>query len=136
MSKRVGIWIDHRKAIVVSFENDHEKVVQFESDVSSRARVGHNWDSMLTTGSHDVKSERRLDKRFRHHINAYYRKVYNEIRDAESIFIFGPGMAKIEIEKILAESKELHDRVINIENANKMTLRQISAMARNYFKAN
>ena len=55
------------------------------------------------------------------------------LRDAESIFIFGPGEAKGELEKRLA-SKGLGGRVVGIETVDKMTERQIAAKVRSTFE--
>ena len=58
--------------------------------------------------------------------------MVEDLRDAESIFIFGPGEAKGELEKRLA-SKGLGGRVVGIETVDKMTERQIAAKVRQYF---
>ena len=47
--------------------------------------------------------------------------------------IFGPGEAKLELEKELNESKELRAKVVSVEAADKMTERQIAAKVRRYF---
>jgi hypothetical protein len=48
------------------------------------------------------------------------------------VLIFGPGEAKGELKKIM-EQNNLLDRVVVMESADKMTDRQITARARNYF---
>jgi hypothetical protein len=58
--------------------------------------------------------------------------VIASIRDAESIFIFGPGEAKGELEKRLA-SEGLEGRIVGIEAVDKMTDRQIAAKVRQRF---
>jgi hypothetical protein len=54
------------------------------------------------------------------------------IRDAESILIFGPGEAKVELKERL-EGSNLGGRVVGIETAEKMTDRQIAAKVRQHF---
>ena len=72
------------------------------------------------------------NRQFTGHLNRYYGEVVECLRDAESIFIFGPGEAKGELEKRLA-SKGLGGRVVGIETVDKMTERQIAAKVRQYF---
>jgi hypothetical protein len=58
--------------------------------------------------------------------------VIKFVRDAESIFVFGPGDAKTEFKKRL--EKEIKNRqIIDIETADNMTDNQIIAKVREYF---
>jgi hypothetical protein len=72
------------------------------------------------------------DRQFTGHLNKYYDQVLLSLRDAESILIFGPGEAKVELEKRL-ESEGLKGRVVSIETADKLTDRQIAAKVRHHF---
>ena len=47
--------------------------------------------------------------------------------------IFGPGEAKLELEKELRKLKELATKVVAVEAADKMTEREIAAKVRRYF---
>jgi stalled ribosome rescue protein Dom34 len=77
-------------------------------------------------------AEDQRDKRFTGHLNKYYDHVISCIRDADSILIFGPGEAKVELEKRL-ENEALGERVVGIESVDKMTDRQIAARVRRHF---
>jgi len=76
--------------------------------------------------------EDQQDRQFTGHLNSYYDEVIACLRDAESIFIFGPGEAKGELEKRLAR-KGLSGRVVSIETVDKMTEREIAAKVRQSF---
>lgn len=54
------------------------------------------------------------------------------IKNAESIFIFGPGEAKLELKKRI-EKKRLGKRITGIESADKMTNPQIAVKVRKFF---
>jgi len=77
-------------------------------------------------------AEDQRDNRFAGHLNKYYDQVISCIRDAESILIFGPGEAKVELQKRL-ENEALSGRVVGIETVDKMTDRQIAARVRQHF---
>jgi len=133
MKQSVGLWIDHRKAIVVTIKNDKEFMRVIESNVEPRVRLAGGSRTATPYGPQEVASESKRDERYRHHLDAYYHEVIQVIRDADSILIFGPGEAKGELKKAIEESRELGRRIVGVESADKMTQRQIAARVRDYF---
>jgi len=133
MKQNVGLWIDHRKAIVVTIKNDKELMRVIESNVEPRVRLSGGSRTATPYGPQEVASEGKRDERYRHHLDAYYREVIRAIRDADSILIFGPGEAKGELKKAIEESKDMGRRIVGVESADKMTQRQIAAKVRDYF---
>jgi len=133
MNQSIGLWIDHRKTIVVTIENDKEVIRIIKSNVEPRVRHSGGSRTASPYGPQEVASEGKRDERYRHHLDAYYRKVILAIRDADSILIFGPGEAKGELKKAIEESRDLGRCIKGVESADKMTQRQISAKTRDYF---
>jgi stalled ribosome rescue protein Dom34 len=126
MKSAAGMWIDHRKAVIVIVSDQGEETKQIESDMEKHVRFSGGSRSEQGGG------EDQQDRQFTGHLNAYYDEVIAHLRDAESILIFGPGEAKGELEKRLA-SKGLSGRVVGIETVDKMTDRQIAAKVRQHF---
>jgi len=124
MKKEVGLWIDHRKTVIVSITDKGEETILIKSDMEKHVRY--------SGAAQEDKAEDQRDKRFAGHLNKYYDHVISCIRDAESILIFGPGEAKVELEKRL-ESEALSGRVVGMEAIDKMTDRQIVAKVRQHF---
>jgi stalled ribosome rescue protein Dom34 len=124
MTREVGIWIDHRKTVIVSVTDNGEETSQIESNMEKHVRY--------SGAAQEDSAEDQRDNRFAGHLNKYYDHVISRIRDAESILIFGPGEAKAELEKRL-ESEALNDRVVGVETVDKMTDRQIAARVRQHF---
>jgi hypothetical protein len=62
----------------------------------------------------------------------YYDAVIASLRGAESILIFGPGEAKVELRQRLRKDKH-QGRIVEIETEDKMTDRQIEAKVREHF---
>jgi len=133
MKQNVGLWIDHRKAIVVTIENDKEAAQVIESNVEPRVRFSGGSRTATPYSPQEIASERKRDERYRHHLDAYYSEVIQAIRDADSILIFGPGEPKGELKKAIEESKDMGRRIVGVESADKMTQRQIAAKVRDYF---
>jgi stalled ribosome rescue protein Dom34 len=127
MKKGAGLWIDHRKAVIVMVSDEGEETKQIESGMEKHVRFSGGSRSEQGGG------EDQRDRQFTGHLNAYYDEVIAHLRDAESILIFGPGEAKGEFEKRLA-SKGLSGRVVGIETVDKMTDRQIAAKVRQHFR--
>jgi len=127
MKRKVGVWIDHRKAVIVLVTDEGEETRLIESSMEKHVRFASG-------SSEDGSAESTRDRQFASHLDGYYDKVIASIRDAESILIFGPGEAKGELEKRL-ENKELGGRIVGIETVDKMTDRQIAARVRQHFPA-
>ena len=133
MKRTVGLWIDHRKALVVSITDKGEEMKRIISRVEKQpgrfggVRSTTSYESQLVPASDS--SQRKLTG----HLNPYYDAVIACIRDAESILIFGPGEAKGELQKRIKRAK-LPGRIVGFETSDKMTDRQISAKVRQYFQ--
>lgn len=123
MKKNIGLWIDHRKAVIVIVTEEGEKLMKITSNMEKHVRFTNG------NGSEDGSSEDVRDRQFGNHLNTYYDEVIAVIRDADSIQIFGPGEAKGELEKRL-EHDGLKARILVVETVDKMTDRQISAKVR------
>ena len=126
MKSAAGLWIDHSKAVMVIVSAEREETKQIESGMEKHVRFSGGSRSEQGGG------EDQQDRQFTGHLNSYYDEVIACLRDAESIFIFGPGEAKGELEKRLAR-KGLSGRVVSIETVDKMTEREIAAKVRQSF---
>ena len=132
MNTKMGLWIDHRKAIVVALTDKGEELGLIISKVEKQPR--RSGDSPLK-GSYEtlqVPADDRQQSSFTAHLNIYYDAVIACVREAESILIFGPGEAKGELKKRLKRTN-LDGRVAGVETVGKMTDRQIAAKVRQHF---
>ena len=128
MIKQAGLWIDHKRAVIVLVTEEGEEIKKITSGMEKHVRfTGGN-------GSQDGSSEDVRDRQFGNHLNGFYDQVIAVVRDAQSIQIFGPGEAKGELEKRL-EHEGLKERVLAVETVDKMTDHQIAAKVRERFPA-
>jgi hypothetical protein len=132
MGTKVGLWIDHRKAMVVRVTEKGEEIALTISGVEKQLR--RSGDSPLKGPSEPrrVPADDRRQRAFAGHLNPYYDAVIASIGDAESILIFGPGEAKGELKKRLAR-KSLGGRIASVETADRLTYPQITAKVRQHF---
>jgi hypothetical protein len=131
-SPKAGIWIDHRKATVVTLSPNAQQITQIVSNVEKHLeRAG---DSPLK-GSYEAAQVPADDSRERAltaELNIFYDAVVAAVRDADSVLIFGPGEAKIELKKRLLK-RRLGARIAAVQSADKMTDAQIAARVRKFF---
>ena len=125
MNKKVGLWLDHKKAVVVSITNNVEERKRITSSME-------HYDRFSSSVPGDGSPEDVRDRRFWNHLDEYYDKVIAHIGDAKLIQIFGPGEAKHELKKRL-ENKDLGQYIVSIDNAEVLTEVQIIARVRERF---
>ena len=122
MKTRVGLWIDHKKAVIVFVAGRDAETKRISSNIEK-----HHRQSGVAMPADDVRQ-----RELAGHLNTYYDEVVACIRDAESILILGPGEAKGELRKRL-EKDNLSRRIVGIKTSDKMTDPQIVALVRGHF---
>ncbi|HSO11006.1 MAG TPA: hypothetical protein VLT51_01430 [Anaerolineales bacterium] len=127
MKKNIGLWIDHREAVIVVISDKGEQTTRIKSDAEKQIRFagGSRKDGLQTT---EAIRGKKLDTQ----LGKYIDDVIAHIRDAEIIQIFGPGEAKDELVKRL-EKDGPKQRIVEIETMDKMTDNQIAAKVREHF---
>lgn len=132
MTTKAGIWIDHRKAVIVTLSPQGEHTRHIVSNVEKHPeRTG---DSPLK-GPYEARQVPADDSRQRAltgELNIFYDAVIAAIRDYGTFLIFGPGEAKGELHKRLLKMK-LGGRVAAVQTEDKMTDRQVIAKVRTHF---
>jgi len=134
MKRSVGLWIDHRKAIVVAVTDQGEETRLIISHVNKQLGRPGGVRSTTSYEAQQVPADDRRERKLSGQYNLYYDAIIACIRGAESILVFGPGEAKGEFRKRL-ERKKLHDRIVVVETVDKMTDRQVAAKVRQHFAA-
>ena len=125
MNKKVGMWIDRKKAVIVSIADKVEARRIITSDME-------NYVLYSTVVPGDGLPENIRDRRFWNHLGEYYAKIIEHIRDAVEIQIFGPETAKYELQKHL-EGQGLAGHIVSMEDANKMTDLEIATKVQKRF---
>jgi len=132
MKTKAGLWIDHRQAIVVIVSATGEEIKQIASHAEKQLRRTGSTPLQGNFEAQKVPSDDRQLRVFTAQLNTFYDEVIDCIRDAESILIMGPGVAKDEL-KVRIEENNLGDRISDVETVDNMTDPQIAAKVRQYF---
>jgi stalled ribosome rescue protein Dom34 len=127
LGKQAGVWIDHRKAVIVLITEAGDEIKVIPSGAEKRGFfIGRR-------ATEDSSKEDVRDRHFGLHLNRFYDQVIALLRQADSILIFGPGEAKNELQKRL-ERKGMKEYLLPLESADKMTDAQIVAKVRGQFQ--
>jgi hypothetical protein len=124
MSHKVGVWIDHKKAVIVSASGDGVDTKTLESEVAGHPRYG---------GQQDGGGEKKYEARHGQHLDRYYDEVIGLLGQPEAILIFGPGEAKLELKARLGRSKSPAAPKVDVDAADQLTEPQIVAKVKEHF---
>jgi len=135
MMQKIGIWIDHKEAILVSVEDTQTTIERIESNAESHFRPSGGWKASGTNVAQSVSKEQKADERRKHQFHNFYQEVIEKAGKANSIYIFGPGEAKLELAKEIEKTKSQHVKIAAVEAADRLTENQIVAKVKSFFTA-
>lgn len=124
MNHKVGIWIDHKRAVIVSVSAGRVTAKTLESDVGAHPRY---------SGQHDGGGEKKYEERHGQRLDQYYDDVISQLGEPDALLIFGPGEAKLELKERLGRKKALSERTVDIDTTDKLTDPQIVAKVKEHF---
>ena len=96
MKKEIGLWIDHREAVIVTLQDQAEDIQRIESKVEKRVRYSGASETNVEGAPHNDLAEDKRDRRIEGHIDHFYDEVITHLQDATAVLIMGPGEAKTE----------------------------------------
>jgi hypothetical protein len=132
MKRSVGLWIDHRQALIVAITEKGEETRLIISHVNKQLGRPGGVRSTTPYEAQQVPADDSRQRRLTGQYNLYYDAIIACLRGATAILVFGPGEAKSEFRQRL-ERKKLQDRIVVVETVDKMTDNQVAAKVRKYF---
>ncbi len=135
MEKQVGIWIDSKKAIIVSLDGQkEEKITEIDSEVENSVYHNKEGNKGTFSGSHHGDSETKFDNGKKEEINYYLKSVMNYIKKSDYLYIFGPGETKTKLEQKIHDDKSLEKINLKaVETSDNMTLNEIVAKVKDFY---
>jgi len=130
--KNVGIWIDKRKAKIVSIEAGNESLDTIMSDIED-FHVSGGSGTRVKGGVQDVVQDNKYLEREKHQLSEFFRDIVMRIADADAIVIFGPAQTGEKLyHELLGKHSQFKHKILSMEKADNMTDNQIMAWVRNY----
>ncbi|MBF2707138.1 hypothetical protein [Flavobacterium soyangense] len=135
MEKQVGIWIDTKKAIIVTLDgHKEEKITEIDSEVENRVYHDKEGDKGTFSGSHHSDSETKFDNRKKEQMDYYLDAVMDYIKKSDYLYVFGPGETKTKLEQRIRDKKSLGKINLKaVETAGNMTLNEIVAQVKDFY---
>ena len=124
MSHDVGVWIDHKKAVIVSIAAGEVTTRTLTSDIGAHPHY---------SGSQEGGGEKKYEQRHTQDLDRYYDDVIGQIGKPDALLLFGPGEAKLQLKERLRRSKVSSESIVAVETTDKLTDPQIVAKVKEHY---
>lgn len=127
----VGLWIDHKRAVVITLMEGATVTKEIQSDFDRRPRRAADGNESDT---HErIISETKHENQNHNLLHKYYEAIVRELSGASKIYIFGPGEAKHELKSMLESRLDTRTIPTAMEAADSLTDPQIAAKTKAHF---
>jgi hypothetical protein len=123
MGQDVGVWIDHKKAVIVSIAADQVTTRTLKSDVDTHSHF---------SGSHSG-GEKKYEGRHNEDLHRYYDEVIGQLGEPDALLLFGPGEAKLQLKARLGHAKKSLESLVDLESTDKLTDPEIVAKVKEHY---
>jgi hypothetical protein len=124
MGQDVGVWIDHKKAVIVSIAAGEVTTRTLTSGVGAHPHY---------SGSQEGGGEKKYEERHNQDLDRYYDDVIGQLGEPDALLLFGPGEAKLQLKARLGRSKGSPESVVAVESTDKLTDPQIVAKVKEHY---
>ncbi|WP_242157568.1 hypothetical protein [Aestuariivivens sediminis] len=132
---KVGVWIDKKEAIIVTLNHEKVRLNTILSNIEF-FHVHGGSGTRLKGGPQDVVQDRKYLEREKHQMKRYFDDIISEIKEANTIVIFGPSEMGQKLHKeIELNHNVLAGKVVEVAKADSMTKNQIKTWVQSFFKA-
>jgi len=132
MRVKVGLWVDRKKAVVVSISQKGEEVKVLNSSLEKYFQPSGGNNCNNDYGRKDFPAYDIIERDLDAHLKNFFDGIISLIRDADQILIFGPGLAKTKLKKRIEAGRFMtHD--VKVESADKMSINEIRERVWNHY---
>jgi len=132
--KKTGIWMDQEKAYIISIAGNQEpEIEEISSGIELRERFPGEKETATRFGEHIVGEREKKQRRQEHERVRYYKNMLDHLKDAEGIFVFGPGETKHEMAKEIKKTPMLRGKLFDVENSEQLTVNQMKAKVKGFY---
>lgn len=131
---QTGIWIDTKKAVIVSLAENNHSVKTILSSIEGRERIPGEARLFTRFGFQYLDSGKKKKNRLANEKREYLKNVMAEVKDCTETVLFGPAGMKTGLEKLIKKNALLAHKLKSVETADSMTENQVVAWVRKYFQ--
>ena len=125
MNAKLGIWIDRKKAVIVSVARDHSAVTHLRSSVRPHSHYH---------GAQDGGGEKKYEARHEQDVAHFVDAVARHIERGDEVLILGPGESKGALARRIRQIKALKSVATKTSAADKLTDAQLVAAIRRRYR--
>ncbi|GIV44821.1 MAG: hypothetical protein KatS3mg035_1944 [Bacteroidia bacterium] len=134
MERLLGIWIDYSQAIIGEIKKNDVELSVISSEIDHHLRIeGESADKTRFGAQIHSNNEHRNENRYQEQVKKYIKSVYEEIKNADAIYIIGPAEAKKELVKYYSETNKSDNNIVGVEASDKLTENQLKAKFKEFF---
>ena len=156
MKKKVGVWIDTEKAVIISLNGvEHranitnplpgermgkspkisdETCVTISSLIQTKLRLPGDTKEFARFGNQHYSTEIKNMHKLKNVKHQYFKDILQGIKDVDELVLFCPSLIKKEFVAQMAKYPQIHSRLLSVESADVMTDKQMVRWVENYFR--
>lgn len=132
MKSKAGLWIDHRKCLIVFINDKKVGVKIIKSNLKKHSESVDGKKTAILPKSQKLKKDDRHGRVLKEKLMIYFKEIISNISDVESILVFGPGKAKDRLLKLLIK-RRINGNIENPEVVGNMTGAEIVAKVKEHY---
>jgi len=157
MKKKVGVWIDTEKAVIISLNGvehranilnsqpgerigkspkiSHDSYQVISSPIQTKLRLPGDTKEFARSGNQHYSTEIKNMHKLKNVKNQFFKNILQGIKDVDELVLFGPSLIKKEFEAIMCKYPQIHSRLLSVEAADVMTDKQMVQWVESYFRS-
>ncbi|NNK90260.1 MAG: hypothetical protein HKO89_06585 [Saprospiraceae bacterium] len=133
MEKKAGVWIDKKKAQLVTFSGENVNIKILESGIETFHPKGGTRSKDVFGPVITVKEKTYLEKEKRQH-KKFFEEIFTAIKSMDYLVIMGPALMKKELAKFIDNVNGPKPELLDVQSADSMTENQIVAEIKKAFR--
>jgi len=156
MKKKVGVWIDTEKAVIISLNGvehranilnsqsgerigkspkiSNESLQVISSPIQTKLRIPGDTKEFARSGNQHYSTEIKNMHKLKNVKQQFFKNILQGIKDVDELVLFGPSLIKKEFESQMCKHPQIHSRLLSVEAADIMTDNQMVQWVENYFR--
>ena len=156
MKKKVGVWIDTEKAVIISLNEDEhranipnsptgeriakspkipeETYTVIPSPIQSKLRLPGDTKEFARNGNQHYSTEIKNMHKLKNVKHQFFKDILQWMKDVDEFVLFGPSLIKKEFEAQMCKYPQIHSHLLSVESADNMTDHQKVRWVENYFR--
>ena len=130
-----GIFIDHKKAILVSIDGKNNTATEEIKMTESPARFSGESTDKTGMFRHTLDHQSRKQNKDQNEFRKFCKEIATRLKFANQIFIFGPAEGKYDLHREIEGRKSMSNVYVEIGSSDKMTKAEVIRTVQKHFSA-